>query len=144
MCMSGPNSSGGKIVSKHNNITFFFCRSSPTRARTASFSRFLDHTQWYTTVCRTPLDEGSARRRYLNLTTHNTHKRQIFMASAGFELAVPASNRPQALALDPSATDIGMDITSIYSIFWLTVCPIAKLKIPLLVRPVVVSFSSLT
>jgi hypothetical protein len=66
------------------------------------------------------------------------------MASAGFELAIPASDRPQALALDPSSTDIGMDITSIYSIFWLTVCPIAKLKIPLLVKPVVVSFNSLT
>ena len=36
-------------------------RNSPTRARAASFSQFLDHTQWHTTVSKTPLDEGSAR-----------------------------------------------------------------------------------
>jgi hypothetical protein len=30
----------------------------------------LDHTQTHTTVGRTPLDEGSARRRDLYLTTH--------------------------------------------------------------------------
>ena len=36
---------------------------------------FLDHTHRYTTVCRTPLDEWSARRRDLYLTTHNTHNR---------------------------------------------------------------------
>jgi hypothetical protein len=36
-----------------------------------------DHTERNNTVGRTPLDEGSARRRDLYLTTtHNTHKRQ--------------------------------------------------------------------
>jgi len=30
----------------------------------------------HTTRCRTPLDEWSARRRNLYLTTHNTYKRQ--------------------------------------------------------------------
>jgi hypothetical protein len=33
----------------------------------------------HTTIGRTPLDEWSARRRYLYLTTHNRHKRQISM-----------------------------------------------------------------
>ena len=33
----------------------------------------LDHTQGHTIVGRTPLDEGSARRRNLYLTKHNTH-----------------------------------------------------------------------
>jgi hypothetical protein len=33
----------------------------------------------HTTLGRTPLDEGPARRRDLNLTTHNTHKRQTSM-----------------------------------------------------------------
>ena len=37
---------------------------------------FLDHTQRHTTVGRTPLDEWSARRRDLYLTSHNTHNRQ--------------------------------------------------------------------
>jgi hypothetical protein len=38
--------------------------------------RFVDHTQWHTTVGRTPLDEWSARRRDLYLTTHRTWVRQ--------------------------------------------------------------------
>ena len=38
---------------------------------------FLDHTQRRSTVGRTPLDEWSARRRDLYLTTHDTHNRQI-------------------------------------------------------------------
>ena len=37
------------------------------------FLLFLDHTQPRTTVGRTPLDEWSARRRDLYLTTHDTH-----------------------------------------------------------------------
>ena len=49
---------------------------SPTRAMASSFlMRYLDHTQRRTTVGRTPLDEWSARRRVLYLTTHNTHNR---------------------------------------------------------------------
>ena len=58
-------------------------RCGPTLARASSFLRFLDHTQWRTTVGRTPLDEWSARRRDLYLTTHNTHNRQISMSPVG-------------------------------------------------------------
>jgi len=39
--------------------------------RASSFTGFLDHTQRHTTVGRTPVDEGSARRRDLYLTTNN-------------------------------------------------------------------------
>jgi len=39
------------------------------------FLMFLDHTRRRTTVGRTPLDEWSARRRDLCLTTHDTHNR---------------------------------------------------------------------
>jgi hypothetical protein len=46
----------------------------PTRAMVSSFLRFLVHTQRRTTVGRTPLDEWSARRRDLYLTTHNTQQ----------------------------------------------------------------------
>jgi hypothetical protein len=38
-----------------------------------------DHTQWQATGGRTPLDEGSARRRDLYLTRHNTHNGQPSM-----------------------------------------------------------------
>jgi hypothetical protein len=40
----------------------------------SSFTMFLDHTQWRATVGRTPLNEWSARRRDLYLTTHTTDK----------------------------------------------------------------------
>ena len=49
------------------------------------FLMFLDHTRRCTTVGRTPLDEWSARRRDLYLTTHDTHNRQISMPPVGFE-----------------------------------------------------------
>jgi len=54
---------------------FVFGAAAPQWARAFSFTRFLDHTQRRTTVSRTPLDEWSARRRDLNLTTHNTHNK---------------------------------------------------------------------
>ena len=46
----------------------------------------------------------------LYLTTHNTHKRQTPMPSAGFEPAIPASVRPQTHALDRAATWIGKKV----------------------------------
>ena len=55
---------------------------------------FLDHTQRRSTVCRTPLDEWSARRRDLYLTTHDTHDRQISMPPVGFEPTISAGERP--------------------------------------------------
>jgi hypothetical protein len=44
---------------------------SPAHAMASSLTRFLDHTQRRATVSRTTLDEWSARRRDLYLTTHN-------------------------------------------------------------------------
>ena len=88
----------------------------------------------HTTLGRVPLDEWSARRRDLYLTTQNSQKRQTSMPAAGFELAVPASERPQTHALylantvigtwentltnavEPGYNDIGLcDVTSITS-----------------------------
>jgi hypothetical protein len=55
-------------------FSFFLWRNSPQWARASSFLRFLDHIQ-RTTVGRTPLDEWSAHRKDLYLTTHNIHNR---------------------------------------------------------------------
>ena len=60
------------------------------------------------TLGTTPLDEGSAQRRDLYLTTHNAHKRQTSIHTARFELAIPARERPQTYALDRAATKIGI------------------------------------
>jgi hypothetical protein len=67
-------------------------------------SRFHDHTLFrHTTVARTPLDEGPARRRDLYLTSHNTHKRQTSMPPLGFEPTILVSERPKTHALDRAA-----------------------------------------
>jgi hypothetical protein len=64
----------------------------------------LEITLRHTTLGRTPLDEWSAQRRELYLTTPNTHKRHTSLA---FEPANPASQRPHPThALDCAATGI--------------------------------------
>ena len=73
----------------------------------SSFLRFLDHTQRRTTIGRTPLDEWSARRRDLYLTTHNTHNRQTSMPPVGFEPTISVGERPQTYDLDRAATGTG-------------------------------------
>ena len=65
----------------HKKITLLplfvcFWRDSPQWAMASSFTRFLDHTKRRITVGRTPLDEWSARRRDLYLTTQQ-HSQQI-------------------------------------------------------------------
>jgi hypothetical protein len=68
---------------------------------------FLDHTQRRTTVGRTPLDEGSARRRDLYPITYNSHNRQNIHTPGGIGTQNPASERPQTYALDSASTGTG-------------------------------------
>ena len=84
----------------------YFGAKAPQWAMASSFTRFLDHPQRHITVGRTPLDEGSARRRDLYLTTHNTHNRHPLLP-ARFEPAIPTGERPQTYALDRTATGTG-------------------------------------
>ena len=58
-------------------------------------------------VGRTPLDELSARRRDLYLTTHNTHNRTS-MPPVGFETTISAGKRPQTYALDWTVNGTGI------------------------------------
>jgi len=101
------------VISMHHidkcglsDSTFFFLMwcSDPTRVMASSFLRFLDHTQRRNTVGRSPLDEWSARRRDLYLTTHNTHNRQTSMPPVGFEPTISVGKRPQNYALDRAVT----------------------------------------
>jgi hypothetical protein len=55
------------------------------------------------------LDEWSARRRDLYLTTHNTHNRQTSMPPMRFEPTISAGERLQTYVLDRAATGIGFD-----------------------------------
>ena len=91
------------------NLLFFVCwRNSPQWAMASSFTRFLDHTQRRTTFGSTPLDEWSARRRDLYLTTHNTHNRQTCMPPAGFEHTISAGAQSYTYAIDRAATGTGL------------------------------------
>jgi len=78
---------------------FLLWRCGPTRAMTSSFLRFLDHTKRRITVCRTPLDEWSVRRKDLYMTTLTTN------------IHVPGGIRTHDLsrraAADRAATGIG-------------------------------------
>jgi hypothetical protein len=85
---------------------FFHGATAPTGPGPPYYRGFTI-TLRHTTLGRTPLDEWSARRRDLYLTTHNTQKRQTSMPPAGFEPAIPASERPQTHALDSAVTGIG-------------------------------------
>ena len=69
------------------------------QAMTQTHTNTHTHTRIHNTLGRTPLDEGSARRRDLYLTTHNTQNRQTSRLPAGFEPAIPASRWPQTHAL---------------------------------------------
>jgi hypothetical protein len=84
-------------------VIFFLWLNSPL----GHFTTLHDHTLRHTTLGRTPLDEWSARRRDLYLTTHNTHNRKTSMLPVGFEPAIPVSERPKTHALDRAATEIG-------------------------------------
>ena len=93
-------------------FVFFILAQKPHQwARASSFTRFLDHTQRHNTVGRTPLDERSALRKDLYLTTHNTQNRKTSMPQVGFEPTNPASEWSQTYALDRVATGIGKGLS---------------------------------
>jgi len=55
----------------------------------------------------TPVDKQSAQRTDLYLNTHNTQKEKASILPAGFETAIPASERAQPHAFDGVPTGIG-------------------------------------
>jgi len=87
------------------------CRCRQLLLHLITLSDTHTHTQ-----SRTPLDEWSARRRDLCLTTRNIHQRQTSMLPTGFEPALPASERPQTRALDRAAIVRSSKLLSVSSI----------------------------
>ena len=59
----------------------------------SSFFRFLDHTKRRTTVGRTPLDERSARRRDLYLTTQHSQQTDIHALDGNLNRRMAADPR---------------------------------------------------
>jgi hypothetical protein len=82
----------------------------------------------------TPVEEGSACRRDLCLTKHNTHNRQTSMPTVRFEPAIPASEWPQTYALDRAATGIGfylLEPNILFSTLFYTPSVLQNLKLVL-------------
>jgi hypothetical protein len=61
----------------------------------------LDHTQAHITVGRTPLDEGSARRRDLYLTTHKHSQETNIHARGGLRTHDPSNRSAADVRLRP-------------------------------------------
>jgi hypothetical protein len=99
--------SGTEGVGRGTTVRGFFfpMAQQPLVGRASSLSMLHDHTQTHTTVGRSPLEEWPARHKYLYLTTHT---RQTSMLPAGFEPAIPVSERPQTHTLDRASTWIGI------------------------------------
>jgi hypothetical protein len=91
-------------------IYYFLWLCSPARAMASFSTRFLDHTQRRPTVGRTPVDERSARRRNLYLTTHITHNRQTSILPVEFEPTIADGERPKTYALDLAAAETGTSV----------------------------------
>jgi hypothetical protein len=89
-------------------FSYFFVqwRNSPSWARFSTLSRLHDHTK-YTALGTTPLDEWSARRRDLYLTTHNIQETESHTPT-GFEPTILASERLQTDSLEGAAIGIGL------------------------------------
>jgi len=76
-----------------DKFTLFFHGATTCSKPGPPHCRGFTITLRHTTFGRTTLDGWSARRRDPYLTKHNTHKWQTPMTPAGFELAIPASER---------------------------------------------------
>jgi len=83
---------------------YFLSHGATARSGSGPHYRGFTITLCHTTLITSSLDEWSALCKDLRLTSHNTHKKQTSMPPAGFEPAIPASERPQTHALDRAAT----------------------------------------
>jgi hypothetical protein len=74
----------------------------------------------HTTLCRTPLDEWSARRRDLYLTTNNTHYRQTSLPPGGIRTLNPrkrAATEPSLKMARPPGS-----VVSFHTFFHFIIC----------------------
>jgi hypothetical protein len=110
---------------EHVNIPpeFFFHVATPSGPWPPQYRGFTIKLR-HTTVSRTPLDERSAHRTDLYLTTHNTHNRQMSMPQAWFEPTIPAGELLQNHAWDRVTTHpryFPHTHKKIASIYWLQI-----------------------
>jgi hypothetical protein len=98
------NISGNTTAAHMKIILWPDSSSGPRPPNSRGFMITLRHN----TLGWTPLDEWSACRTDVYLTTHHSEERETSMPLAGFEPAIPASDRPQTHALDRTVIAIGV------------------------------------
>jgi len=92
-------------------LSFLFWPFLPTHCECRALLQHLTITHTHPhTFGLAPLDDRSAHRRDLYLTTHNTHMRQASITTAQFKSAIPASERPQTYAWVRAADGIGLSV----------------------------------
>ena len=89
------------------DLHFSLWHNIPSRAQTALFLRFLDHTDTHTHPVGLLQTTDHPVAEVATYTTHNKHKRRISVPSPEFEPAIPAIDRLQTYALDGTAIGIG-------------------------------------
>lgn len=111
--MTLPSKNPRIIIQKATQLAmlFFFMARQPFQPRPSHRWGF-EITLRHSTSDRTPPYERSARRRYLYPTKQNTS----FIPLAGFEPAVPASERLQAHSLDHATTAISCSFSYLQKI----------------------------
>jgi hypothetical protein len=94
-----------RLVFRVQNYLFSFRSPSlfylPVHSRCRGYFS-LGHTQTHTTVGRTPLDEGSVRRRDLYMTTQTLYKRKKIHASRGIRTHDPSKRSVADLRHKPA------------------------------------------
>jgi len=96
-----------KFTVKVRGFLFSMAQRPPSGPGPHDHRRFTK-TLRHTTLGTTPLNKWSVPRRYLYLTTHNTHKRQTSKTPAGFEPGIPA--KPAAAEPTPEGINILREI----------------------------------
>jgi len=110
---------------------FLFLGQQPPSGSRPPHYRGYKITLRNTTLSTTPLDEWSARRRDLYLTTHNTQERQTSTPPTGFEPTISAGERPQTHTLDSATTRTDLFIalvTKITRVFRCTVTSVSCIR----------------
>ena len=85
-------------------VCLFLARQLPHWTRASPFARFLDHTQRRNTVGRTPLDEWSARRRDVYLTTHTADRHSCPRRDSNPQSQQASGRRPTPLTARATGT----------------------------------------
>ena len=97
-----PQSLSGLLDNKKSHLRRFFL----ILLYSVRISSTIDYLSWFFLIL--PF-----------LSSRTTHNKQTSIPPTGFETAIPASDRPQTLALDRSATGIGK-MKNFWGLFWCT------------------------